>query len=441
MKRTALLLLLPALCLLAQKKGAEPPAASVTIQSDPAGATVLLDRVPVGVTPATLETAPGTRLLTLQKPGHADVFETISPMLGVPNIFNFTLEPLAAWVLLHSDPPGAEVFSDNISLGATPTLIKVATPSARLLQFTLAGHQSKTIQLDVKDQTPVLLNISLSSDTGTLLLTTTPPGARILVDGINRGVTPRTLDKLDSEVTLEISLDGYQPVTHKIRIAPGDTQSLELPLTPEPATLEVASIPNAARIYLNDAFQGEAPVKIENLPPGQYRVRAEKEGHDPDARTLPLGNGEKKSVEFRLRSNLGRLEITTEPAGVKIFIDGKEVGETVDDPGKSTQISLPRAIEDVAVGEREIRLVRQQFEEQREVVTIERGRTFTKHYKLVRRFIPDYEIKTVNNIFRGVYINRTGEATIIETAPGVMNTVRRVNIISEGFIRDRQNTP
>ncbi|MCL1888844.1 MAG: PEGA domain-containing protein, partial [Kiritimatiellaeota bacterium] len=351
MKRTALLLLLPALAALAQKK-ADEPAATVTIQSDPAGATLLIDREPVGVTPATVETTPGPHLLTLQKPGHSDTFDTIRPIAGAQNILNYRLEPLVTWVLLHSDPMGAEVSSENISLGVTPTLVKVVAPSVRTLQFSLAGFQSKTIQLEVANQTPVMKTVSLLSDTGTLELTTTPPGARILVDGVDRGATPKTLTRLDSEVTLEVLLDGYLPVTHKIRINAGDTQALDLPLQPEPATLSVASIPNAARVYLNDAFQGEAPIDIKNLPPGQYRVRAEREGCDPDARTVELGNGQKRSIEFRLASNRGRLEITTQPAGVDIFIDGQKMGRTLVDSAKSDAVSLPTPVEDVPTGAR-----------------------------------------------------------------------------------------
>ena len=442
LKLGTFLLLFPALALFAQRNAPEPAAATLTVNSTPDGAAIFLDREPVGVTPATLSTTPGTHLVTLKKPGYSDLVETVKILPNTPNILDRRLEQLLTWVLLHSEPMGAEVRDTDENktfLGNTPVAIRIAAPSFRSLHFALAGHQSKTIQLEVRDQTPLLENVTLLSDTGTLKLTSSPAGARILVNGLQRGVTaaaPVTLDRLDAEVKLELLLDGYQPVTQTIRIAAGMVETLDIQLQPEPATLIVASVPNAARIYLNDAFQGEAPVEIKNLPPGTYRVRAEKTGHDPDARNVELGNAQRRNIEFRLASNQGRLEITTEPAGVAVFIDGRRVAETKEPPDKANVISMPCAIEDVQTGARELRLVKQGFGELRETITVKRGETFTKHFTLKRLFIPDYEIKIATGVRRGVFIRKTAEGTTIETAPGIIYTALKADIISEGFIRD-----
>ena len=439
MTRTILLIPLLAFSLLAQR--AADPGATLTVSSDPAGATILLNRVAVGSTPATVSVTPGVQLLTLQKPGFNDTFLTINPVAGAPTILPLVrLEPQVAWVLLHSEPQGARVTSDNIPLGDTPTLVKVIPPTVRAFNFALPGYQPQTIELEVKDQTPILKTVVLASDSGTLKLATDPPGARILVNGIPRGTTPATLERLDTEIILELLLDGFIPVNQTIRLAAGQIETLNLPLTPQPAILSVASIPDKARIYLENAFQGEAPVTIDGLPPGTYRVRAEKERHDPDARNVELKNGDKRSIEFRLLSNQGRLEITTEPAGVAIFIDGKRVGETTASANQTDKISNPCAVEDVATGVRELRLVRRGFKEHRENITIERGRTFTKHFTLERLFIPDYEVVTVGGVVhRGVLDVRTAEFVRLETAPGIFTTVRTENIRSQRPLRDDAN--
>ncbi len=435
MKKFLLLFPLLALSLLAQKPAT--PGATLSITSEPAGATILLDREPRGTTPATLPVTPGVHLLTLQKPGFDDAFLTVNPLASAPTILNLRLEPQVAWILLHSEPQGAEITTDNISLGTTPALVKTLPPSSKTITFTLPGYQSKTIQLDIKDQTPILETVTLLSDSGTLKLTSEPAGARILVNGIPRGTTPATLERLDPDIKLELQLDGFITLNHSLRLNPGETQSLDLVLHPQPATLSVSSIPEKARIYLNNAFQGETPLNIPNLVPGTYRLRAEKQGHDPDARDVELARGAKQSVEFRLKSNLGRLEITTEPAGVTIFVDGQKVGETVADANQSTQISNPAPVENIATGTRELRLVRKGYRELREAVTIERGRTFTKHYTLERLFIPDYEVKTTAGILhRGVLDAKEPDFIRIETAPGIMKTIRTENIISQRYLRD-----
>ena len=77
------------------------------------------------------------------------------------------------------------------------------------------------------------------------------------------------------------------------------------PLKAVPAGLTVHSIPEKARIYVNNQFHGEAPIVMTNLPPGEYRLRAEKRGYETDARNITLKPEDQLSEEFRLQRNSG----------------------------------------------------------------------------------------------------------------------------------------
>lgn len=422
----------------AAKPAAEPADATLTITSDPEGATLFIDREPAGTTPATRHIPPGEHLVTLQKPGHTDTFATVTAQPGMQHTLNLRMEPESAWVLLHTSPQGAEVTADGISFGTTPALIKVLPPAAKTFTFTLAGHQTKTIQLDIPDQAPLMSTTELLSDSGTLVITSDPEGATILINGIQRGATPATIGRLsEPDIQLELQADGYQTLTHSLRLGAGETQALDLTLTPKPATLSVSSIPDGARVYVNNAFQGTAPLTLNDLPPGSYRVRAELAGHDPDARTYELQRGATQAAEFRLASNLGRLEITTEPAGVTLYVDGKKGPDTAADPGQTTQVSNPTPVEQLTTGTHELRLVRKGYKELRDTITIERNRTFTKHYTLERLFIPDFEVRTTKGLlFRGVLDARTKDFIRLETHPGVMKTIPAGEINSSKYLRD-----
>lgn len=74
----------------------------LTVQSQPAGATVVIDDQPVGVTPWTGVLAPGTHALQLRLPGHADLAQPINLTLERAETFEFALRRAA-----ESAPPSA----------------------------------------------------------------------------------------------------------------------------------------------------------------------------------------------------------------------------------------------------------------------------------------------------------------------------------------------
>ncbi|HSQ93746.1 MAG TPA: PEGA domain-containing protein [Methanoregula sp.] len=69
-------------------------------------------------------------------------------------------------------------------------------------------------------------NATAQPDTyGALSITTTPAGAFIFIDGVQRGVSPATIPGLPAGIhTLLLKLDGYQDLSTPITITAGTTQ-------------------------------------------------------------------------------------------------------------------------------------------------------------------------------------------------------------------------
>jgi hypothetical protein len=60
---------------------------------------------------------------------------------------------------------------------------------------------------------------------GSLSITTTPAGAFIFIDGVQRGVSPATIPGLSAGThTLNLKLDGYQDISTPVTIVAGKTQ-------------------------------------------------------------------------------------------------------------------------------------------------------------------------------------------------------------------------
>jgi hypothetical protein len=185
----------------------------------------------------------------------------------------------------------------------------------------------------------------------------------------------------------------------------------------------VVSIPERARIYVDDQFQGRSPVNV-SLEGGSHRVRAELPGYAPMSRTVDIPNGGNVTEEFRLKSVLGRLEITTTPVGAEVWVDNKKRGITKG-AREGAQTSLPFAVEELLDGEHQVVVKMKGYEEASKHFEVLPSKTTELRVKMKRVFTPDIEITTVNGtVKRGQLLEQTALGSYrIETRPGLEEVI------------------
>jgi hypothetical protein len=418
----------------------EPPPVATHLQivSDPPDATVLINRKPAGSTPFTIRSLPpGQHLITLQKRGYLDSFTTVDLAADARRTVDIRMEAITGLLLVRSTPSGAEITANGISVGVTPSVLAMLPPGTHRLRLSSPGFQTKELEVLIQDRTPLRVDVTLVSDSGALQVSTDPDGAEVLLNDVQRGTAPCLIERIpEGDVTVEIRADGYIPSRQTLKLAAGETQPLRVILKPMPATLRIVSLPAKGRVYLDNTFQGEAPLELKDLPPGPCRVRVELSGYDPVARDIDLRRGATQTEEFRLTANTGRMEITTQPAGAQIYINGRRRGETAAGPDENTNLSNPLAIEDLPAGEHEMRVIRRGYFDKIEKIVVTRGQTLTRHIALTRRFIPNYEVTTALGVYRGVLDSITGDILRLETAPGVITPFLLKDIRTRRALRD-----
>lgn len=152
---------------------------------------------------------------------------------------------------------------------------------------------------------------------GWLLVRTSPPGATVAVEGVDRGLTPLSLRDVPYGVhRVEIQAPGYEPQTREVTVsaeatvaairvelapasgqraalAPPPEQAERSPLpAPVPADAAVAaggtvgsvlveSRPPGARVVIDGEPAGTTPIVVTDLPPGRREVRIERDGYTP----------------------------------------------------------------------------------------------------------------------------------------------------------------
>lgn len=421
----------------AKTAAAARPAAILKLTSEPTGASVTIDKMPSGATPLAIPVDAGRHLVEIRLENHNPAFINVTATADTP-AEHVKLEPVTASVLVQSTPAGATVTRDGANVGLTPLLMPELPIGSYRIEMTLDGYKPQQLDLSVTSGKPQRINAVLASSSATLEIVSDPAGADVAVNGIARGKTPITVDKIPEGLSsVEISNPGYKTYQEQVRLVAGEKFTLNAPLDAIPAKLSIVTIPEGARIYLDNQFKGESPISFEDLPAGEYRIRVEKESHETMARTIMLANAQSATEEFRMTANVGGLILATSPAGVTVLVGGRDRGTTVAATNKTDRISEPLEIKDIPIGQQEVVFFRKGYAEQKRMVDIKRDEVVTlETVQLTRQFIPDVEVTTQIGVYRGVFVDKTDEIYRIETDPGVIRSFMVKDIKGVRLIRE-----
>jgi len=398
----------------------------IRVNTEPAGAAVYLDGVMKDVSPVVIsDVEPGEHLLTISKDGYLEARRTVRLEPEQRLVVEQRLEPILGLVVINSSPDEAFVQINDADRGQTPLLLTDLPLGTYRMRLTRPGYIAKQLELRIEDRIPRKLNVELQSSSAKLTLSSNPSGANVILNGIAMGMTPCELGRIPSgESVIEVTYAGYQPFKRTMTLQAGQEEELDVVLQPVPSELVVVSIPEKARVYVDNQYRGEAPLTLEDIEPGEYRVRAELPGYSALARNVVVPRNSNIVEEFRLEANSGILELTTEPAGVRVFIDGDEVGVTTAEEDETDRVSQPFMVRLVTEGEHKVQLSLEGYFAEDFTVEIKRDETATRHVKLKRRFIPNYEVQTMTGTERGVLLEIDLSGNIrLEVRPGIIKAI------------------
>jgi hypothetical protein len=196
----------------------------------------------------------------------------------------------------------------------------------------------------------------IPSEPGSMEIQSTPAGANAYLDGDLVGVTPYIVEDLSPGVyTVLIQQDGYEPyenttvavssglttlVTATLEpVSPSETPPDTSPgmpsgTPPETGSIEIRSTPAGADAYLEGDFVGVTPHVVENLSPGVYTVRIQKDEYGPYENTsvaVSSGNTTVVSAILPLASSsegTGSLDISSIPSDADVYLDDIFKGPT-----------------------------------------------------------------------------------------------------------------
>ncbi len=218
----------------------EPNWSDVSVTTEPAGATILLDNENSGLTtPAVLQALAGEREIALQLDGYKMHRQRIFAQAGeAVTLDPVTLVQADAQMLVTSTPAGAGVTVNGRFMGQTPLQLDLKSGQAHNVQLILSGYKTFTRTRTLERGEVTDLHANLTMQRGTVVVRTQPEGAQLRVNGELRGDANQSLDLPIRAHEIAISLPGYAGYTQSITPKVGLTQEIKVKLL----TLEEARL-------------------------------------------------------------------------------------------------------------------------------------------------------------------------------------------------------
>ncbi len=155
-----------------------------------------------------------------------------------------------------------------------------------------------------------------------------PDSASVSVSGLAFHIGNNFL-LLPGEHQVEAKAEGYYPMTTTIEVGGDGTQEIELALEPLPGRLEVRSGLDQIEVFIDETLVGTAPGVVEEIARGPHIVEFRKYRYFPLRQEIEIeGLGRTQTVEVDLEPAWGQLQITSQPEGAEVSVDGNPVGTT-----------------------------------------------------------------------------------------------------------------
>jgi hypothetical protein len=238
------------------------------------------------------------------------------------------LQGRTASLNIRSFPSGAAVFLDEQQVGTTPLLLSHVAPGTHVIQIHLPGWEvwNGSTTAERGSTTQVIANMTHAAYS--LVVTSTPPGATVALDGAVKGVTPLTVAGLKPRnYALVVSLKGYAAVSRTVDLSDATQSAQDFSLMQAFGKLSIMSDPTGAQVIIDGKPYGVTPLKIDSFPVGDYALTLKLEDNTDITDTLSVKKGIVLAKQYKFDLALGGLTISTDPTGASITIDGQATNQ------------------------------------------------------------------------------------------------------------------
>ncbi len=192
--------------------------ASLRIETNPPAATIYVDGVEKGLTPAVLNLVLGEHRIRLELPRHKVWDDKIQILEARQYPLQIDLTKVAV-LKAGSTPSGAEVYVDDVIKGKTPLQLELPV-GEHALRMTLSGHQEwkDRIRIEEARDYPVEVDLKKEINLAWLRIDSKPVGADVHVNDRLQGKTPMKSGLPLGGYTIRVTMPGYRDFERVVQL-------------------------------------------------------------------------------------------------------------------------------------------------------------------------------------------------------------------------------
>lgn len=238
------------------------------------------------------------------------------------------------WVVITSDPNGADVYIDDKPTGLQTPFSKQLPLGVHSYRLSMDMYDSEVGKFDLlENKGKININCALKSSLGKVEINTTPEtGAVLILDGEHLSqTTPCTISNLkNGKHSLSVIKPLYHDTIQSFTIADGKTSVINIKLRPAYGSITINSKPeNGATVTIDEISTGKTtPCTIEKVQSGKHTVTLRREWYAPIKKQFSLSDGEKLNLDVLMTAMFSEIKIST-LQDADIYINNKKVGTGV----------------------------------------------------------------------------------------------------------------
>ncbi|MFC2100888.1 SUMF1/EgtB/PvdO family nonheme iron enzyme, partial [Bacteroidota bacterium] len=318
--------------------------------------------------------SPGEKRIQISKSGFIPLYYTIPVPIESQCVYVMVLtyqlkeEPIEVnklgFILIESVPEGADVFIDGQSMGQVTPFQQAMNQGE--YEFTLKKdlHNDYIGTFKVTSNETTILRPHLLPNFGILTVNSLPEqGASITIDNKNiNQLTPYSKEKIaPGKYTITLRKELYEPLNREFEVIDGDTITLNLELTPTFGEITITTNPKAT-IFIDNLEKATGSFSG-RINKGSHLIEVRNDKFFNQQKSIEVIAGQKESYDFILKPKTGILSIMTNPPQADIYINDKYYDKT------------PRFINDLIIGEYEVKLSKEGFADKTIIVIIKENET------------------------------------------------------------------
>lgn len=269
----------------------DPITGLLLVHSTPQGAEVNINSSYKGRTPLIITDLPlGKYRMRVSAVGYLPKDLDLQVDNRVPRRLDVALRSNSGQLNVQSEPVGAAISINGVSVGVTPMLIDRISTGHKQVDLALKGYRLFSATVTVESGGSNNITARLQALPARLTAISTPPGAKIYLNDQYSGLAPHTVSNLaPGAYTVRGELKGFAPASSSVTVGNDENQTVELTLTRNSGILELITEPAGVQVFVDGEDCGitkagasdltSNPLKVEFLAQGIHRLQLTRKGY------------------------------------------------------------------------------------------------------------------------------------------------------------------